>query len=168
MIFLLIMKLYILHFAWKSAWVVSFVPKAMNLSTPVVFVVFGDLPLHVYMNVELVSRKNHVIIVSDSVRNKKSLLSPSSHEVVFEPMDRYNDLARKFSGVYRHFCKDRSVKRKFHEMQCIQRWLILCEYMQRRSSEISSTYFSDGDSYLFVSAQDAFKERKCDAGKILH
>ena len=141
---------------------VPLLPHAML--TPVVFVVFGKLPLYLYMNIELVSRKNHVIIISDSVGQREFLPSPSDYNIIFEPMSQYESVAIKFSGIYKHLCKDRSPQRRLHEMRCIQRWLILCEYMRRHASQIYSTFFSDGDSYLFVNAHEAFKERtRCDA-----
>ena len=165
MIFNLMLNLCILLLTLHNAEVISFHPKAVNFSTPVVFVVFGKLPLYVYMNVELVSRKNHVIIITDSVQKTEFLSSPNDYRIVFEPMSQYDNLAMKFRGVYQHLCKDKSIQRRLHEIQCIQRWLILCEYMQEHISQISSIYFSDGDSYLFVNAQDAFNERRnCDAG----
>ena len=163
----LMMNLCILLFTWGISEVISCLPDAMNISTPVVFVVFGKLPLYIYMNIELVSRNNHVIIISDSVQKTVCLSSPSDYEIVFEPMNHYDGLAIKFKGVYQHLCKDRSIQRRLYEMQCIQRWLILREYMQGNIPQVSSTFFSDGDSYLFVNAHDASKRRrKCDAGEI--
>eukprot|EP01036_Dinobryon_divergens_P026175 gene26175-34793_t len=62
--------------------------------------------------------------------------------------------ANKFSSVYKHLSRDKSPKRRLHELRCIQRWFILKEYMSSRNIPVA--FFSDGDSAVFGNITDAY------------
>ena len=133
--------------------------RCRSIDVPVFFVIFGEIPLYLRMNIELTSRKNPVVVISDLILEKNATARGDlKYPVVYDALQNYSKTARKFAQLYVHFCHDRSNKRRIHELQCIQRWLVLDEYAT--VNNISALYFSDGDSFLFVNAKDAFLQRE--------
>jgi len=124
-------------------------PSFLKVDCPVVFVVFGSLPIYLELNVELASRKNSVVVLTDSVSNRNvtsvplyssstslslsylyfssfssvsSNITPKDNYIVYEPIQLYLNESKRFEASYRHLCKDRTALRKLHEMRCIQRY----------------------------------------------
>jgi hypothetical protein len=96
-------------------------PETSNV-VPVCFVVFGEIPLYLRMNIELANRKNPVVVIWDRIITKNVTFgSNAEYPIKFEGMRDYFESAHQFEGVYTHICHDRSVKRRMNELQCIQR-----------------------------------------------
>lgn len=134
---------------------------------PVIYVMFGEISSYLKCNIELASRNNPVIILSSST-SSTTWLSPSTttsdssssafrHEVIIENFSKYFRDADSFSQIYKHFSKDHSSKRIDYELKCIQRWLILRDYMISKSLPI--VFYGDSDTSVFTSMTEAWKER---------
>ena len=137
---------------------------------PVIYVLYGELPMYLRINIELAALRNPVVVISDfhppSVWNVSSASnsgngSSSSYQVMYESMNLYSRSAEKFAPHYIHLAKDQSSGRQRHELHCIQRWYVLRDYMQIKG--ISHALFGDGDASIFVNVHEAFSARpKCD------
>ena len=104
-------------------------PYPLTLPHTVVFVVFGNIPMYLHMNIELARRNNAVVVITDSIESTEirgNQINPASKQgiVIFEPLSLYDHLSERFRGIYRHRCKDKRQGRQEHELQCIQRWLV--------------------------------------------
>jgi hypothetical protein len=89
-----------------------------DLNLPVVYVVFGEIPMYLRMNIELAARHNDVLVIADSHGN--SFNPNSRRRIAYANMDKYMSSARKFEPHYRHMSRDGSAGRKRHELRCIQ------------------------------------------------
>lgn len=78
---------------------------------PVIYVVFGVVPMYLRINVELASRKNPVVILSDvyPIQKNSFTFNSTTYPVVVEDSRSYNKLAGEFAQVYRHYSRDNSV-----------------------------------------------------------
>lgn len=122
---------------------------------PVIYVVYGDIPLYLRINIELASRRNPVVVISNSL--PPSVNASSTYNVMYESMSLYSASADKFAPHYIHLARDQSPGRQKHELHCIQRWFILRDYMTIKG--ISHALFGDGDASIFVNVKDAFMLR---------
>ena len=89
---------------------------ALNL--PVVYVVFGEIPMYLRMNIELAARHNDVLVISDS--HGTSFNPNSRRRIAYDSLDKYMTSARKFEPHYKHMSRDGSAGRKRHELRCFQ------------------------------------------------
>jgi len=99
-------------------------PQNIEDNCPVIFILFGNTPNYMLLNIELASNTNSVIILSDSISERAMTTISSNSQnnyVIYEPLNDYQNLSRKFQDIYRHLCKDRTRQRKLHELRCIQR-----------------------------------------------
>jgi hypothetical protein len=102
-------------------------------SVPVVFVTFGALPLYLKLNIELVSRKNHVIVLTDlDFHGFSNDYDAFNRTVVYENLLDYQVSSDRFKPLYRHISRDRSGARTTYESRCILRWFILKDYMEAK------------------------------------
>ena len=102
-------------------------PQNIEDNCPVIFILFGNTPNYMLLNIELASKTNSVIVLSDSVSKRAiTIISSNSKNnyVIYEPLNDYLNLSKKFQDIYRHLCKDRTRQRKLHELRCIQRLFI--------------------------------------------
>eukprot|EP01038_Epipyxis_sp_PR26KG_P006355 gene6355-8754_t len=140
---------------------------SLNNLIPVVYVFYGNhIPMYLKINIEVASRKNPVIIITDISSNPAGSRTESSHsalrKVLFEDINKYSVLARDYEPYYRHLCPNHNHQRKMYEMQCIQRWFVLKEFME--GNNIPVAFFGDGDVAVFVNVTDAYELRsKCDS-----
>lgn len=139
-----------------------------NLKIPVVYIMFGEMSSYLKCNIELASRNNPVILLSSSSSNVKwvepSNIAPQAfrYDVIIENFAAYSKAADAFARVYKHFSRDHSKNRIEYELRCIQRWLILQDYMAAKS--ISTVFYGDCDTTVFTSMTEAWKSRnQCSA-----
>jgi hypothetical protein len=139
---------------------------------PVVYVIYGIMPMYLRINVELASRNNHVVVISDHLNsssshidhfgNHSNKVSSSKYRVFYEDLSLYSTSAQLFKPVYKHLSKDHNGNRQKHELRCFQRWFILRDFMIK--NQIARTFFSDGDSSVFMNIRKAIEFReKCSA-----
>ena len=129
---------------------------------PVVYVIFGEIPMFLRLNIELASRRNPVVVISDAVlpRYFSFLNNGNEQTVTLIPMSDYSEGRNRFVRLYRHLSKDKS--NNVAESRCFQRWFILHDFMDRNN--ITHVLFADGDSAIFTSAYTAWKMRnRCSA-----
>ncbi len=155
--------------------------QEIRYKIPVMYVLFGHCPKYLMVNVELASRYNDVVVLTDtpvaegwknlkekSQGNNATATAPNSegNEVKFVQMDsNLTKSAQEFAKHYVHLSKDNSGGRKLHELQNFQRWFILKEYMS--SQNIPHAFFGDGDTAVFADMAAAYKQRsECDASII--
>ena len=137
----------------------------VTLSQPVrevevVYILFGEMPPYLLINIELASRLNPVTLITDTVvapwprtqphahtqsqiekdmsKQTPTSSSPSpslspSYPVKILPLKDYMSSAVSFAKIYVHMCKDRSAGRYKHELQNFQRWYVLYEYLLTQS-----------------------------------
>jgi hypothetical protein len=124
---------------------------------PVVYVIFGSIPLYLMVNVELASRNNPVVVLGDQAPNAQKTNIQIINARPF--MSR----AEAFSMRYVHMAgKDDSQQRKQHELQNFQRWFVLHDYMIKTRTPV--VFFADGDSSVFGNMTEAQMDRSfCDA-----
>lgn len=137
-----------------------------GLILPIIYVYFGQkLPNFLFLNVELASRHNKVIIISNFKDNKhiSDQYRRQNRSVIFENLDDYTSSSNEFSSVYVHLTKsDYTDWRIFYEKICFQRWFILKEYMEKRN--ITRCLSGDHDSIIFVNISQINNfHAKCDA-----
>ena len=141
---------------------------------PVVYVIYGQLPAYLLLNIELASRHNDVVVISSekvphSLRQNPNLATSTvanrligtpddTYTVYYEDLKSYSRLADKFSSMYVHLSKDGTHGRIKHELRCFQRWFILQDFMMQ--NQISQTFFGDGDSSVFMNIKKAMKYRE--------
>jgi hypothetical protein len=128
---------------------------------PVIYVIFGEIPLYLKINIELAARRNPVVIISENPNpldsDKKKI-----RNIKYENMMTYIDTSQKFAPLYKHLSRDHSAGRKKHELRCIQRWFILQSYMSTKN--IKQSFFGDGDSSVHVNIAEAWNLRShCNA-----
>jgi hypothetical protein len=138
---------------------------------PVVYVIYGIMPMYLKINVELASRHNHVVVISDHLNsssshsdhsNHSNIVSTSKYKIFYEDLSLYSTSAHLFKPIYKHLSKDNNANRKKHELRCFQRWFILRDFMVK--NQLARTFFSDGDSSVFMNIQKAIEFReKCSA-----
>jgi hypothetical protein len=147
------------NISWLLLIICGILSEASERFFPVVYVVFGEIPTFVKLNVEVAVRHNNVVIISDSVKEKivKKNVNNGSYDVIYENLNLYVDSANQFAPHYIHLSKDQSPRRKTHERQCIQRWFVLMEYM--KANLVPVTFFGDGDSTVFDNMEKAFQLR---------
>jgi len=131
----------------------------VNGVVPVVYILFGEIPTFLLINIELASRNNPVYVIND-IRNDSGSFGAN---VKFLPMKPYMHTAEIFRRSYVHMSRDTSRKRFRYELNCIQRWFILAEFMKERN--IRDVFFGDGDSSIFVNITEIIGIRRyfCDA-----
>jgi hypothetical protein len=156
-----------------------------NADIPVIYVVYGKIPDFLLINIELASRNNDVIVISDDhavfVDNhhlghnfsvglstamhptnlRKSPIGNQSHansRVHFQDIRLYSSSADDFGQYYRHLSPDHSRNRMKHELRCFQRWFVLQEYMMK--NDIARSFFGDGDSTVFMNIKSAVRFRE--------
>jgi hypothetical protein len=88
------------------------------LNLPVVYVLFGQIPMYLRINIELAARHNDVLIISDS--NKTVPTLSSRRRIAYASLDKYMSSAIKFEPHYKHMSQDVSAVRKIHELRCFQ------------------------------------------------
>ena len=143
-----------------------------EIKIPVVYIMFGEMSAFLKVNIELASRNNPVILLSSTSSSTSSWLSPSTasdpesnpfrYKVIIENFSNYSKDADAFSKVYKHFSRDHSRHRIDYELRCIQRWLILRDYMIANS--LSTVFYGDCDTTVFTSMTEAWKLRnQCSA-----
>jgi len=72
---------------------------------PVVYIVFGEMPLFLQINIELAARRNPVVVITDVAGKKAPWYNTSvdsRRRVVHEPMDQFFTSAAKFAPLYKH------------------------------------------------------------------
>jgi hypothetical protein len=137
---------------------------------PVVYVLYGEMPMYLRINIELASRNNDVVVISDHVNSssshtdhfnsnnsKKNKESSSKYRVFYEDLSYYSTSAQLFKSVHKHLSKDQSANRHKHELRCFQRWFILRDFMIK--NQVAKTFFSDGDSSVFMNIRKAIEFR---------
>ena len=156
-----------------------------NTDIPVVYVVYGKIPDFLLINIELASRNNDVVVISDDhtvfVDNhhlgynfsvghtsavhqsnlRKSHLGNQSHtnsRVHFQDIRLYSSSAEDFGKHYKHLSPDHSHNRMKHELRCFQRWFVLQDYMMK--NDIARSFFGDGDSTVFMNIKSAVRFRE--------
>ena len=50
--------------------------------------------------------------------------------VILDNINSFRSTSLEFSRIYLHLSKDMTIGRRVHELQCIQRWFILRDYMK--------------------------------------
>lgn len=127
-----------------------------TLLVPIIYVFYGsNVPDYLWLNIELASRNNDVIIISHHKHHKHVSNEYKAHNrsVIFEDLDEYANSANEFAPIYVHLMKaDYSDQRVKHERACFQRWFILKDYMEKKN--ISRSFFGDGDSSVFVNMSE--------------
>ena len=121
---------------------------------PVVYIIFGEIPLFLHVNIELASRRNPVVVLSDYVAPHATT---GRRKVIYDRISDYSEGSNRFAPLYKHMSRDNGANRKRHELRCIQRWFILNDYM--RSKNISKAMFGDSDSSIFVNVESAWSHR---------
>lgn len=130
-----------------------------NSKIPVVYVIFGQIPDYLLINIELASRNNPVVILCEKCSN---IYGFNNSIVSFGDVTKYLSSANVFDPLYVHMSRDHSKKRSLHEKRCIQRWFILKDYLASKS--IPMAYFGDGDTAVFADITQVQSYRKsCDA-----
>ncbi len=158
------MKIFLLTFLilfWSN---LSFASNLPAYQFPVVYILYGEIPSFLRVNIELASRRNPVILISDGVDPWINTTIGSRRKVVFEPLKDYYDSAARFAPNYKHLMpRSHGAVRRTFELKCIQRWFILHEYMRKRGVE--RVLFSDGDSAVFANVENAWalRSKDCDA-----
>ena len=127
-----------------------------DLGIPVVYICFGPVPLYLKINAELASRRNHVIVISNSYLNHSHVMH-QNRRIDFIPLQYYQTSSIKFAGIYKHLCKDVSSVRQRHELQCLQRWFVLRDFMKQ--AKINNAFFADGDVGVFTNVTYAWAVR---------
>lgn len=122
---------------------------------PVVYVIFGEIPMFLKINIELAARNNPVVVLTDS-RNDIGK-NFSLFGIQYVNVHDYSKAANDFAPHYKHMSRDHSPGRQHHELRCIQRWFILKEYMGKNNVE--RAFFGDGDSSVFVNISEIFNLR---------
>lgn len=142
---------------------------------PVVYVIYGQIPLYLRINIELASRNNDVVVISNQAkaegsRRHLSTFDPTSlprttnmtanrpFRVFYEDITSYSRSADLFAPLYVHLSPDHNHNRIKHELRCFQRWFVLKEFMLQNG--IVKAYFGDGDSSVFMSIKSAIKHRE--------
>lgn len=119
---------------------------------PIIYVFYGsNVPDYLWLNIELASRYNDVIIISHMkhYQHTSDEYRSQNRRVIFENLDDYTTSANEFAPAYIHLMKaDYSEHRVKHERACFQRWFVLKDYMEKNN--ISRSFFGDGDSSVFV------------------
>ena len=144
-------------------------------NVPVVFVLFGALPDYFLLNVELASRLNPVVVITDQRAEKDEWAadgddggsSSSNKPVKFVAMSPLMKPASAFAKHYQHLCPDNSARRGQHELQNFQRWFLLCAYMQQH--EVTHAFFGDGDTSVYADITRVWQHqgrRQCDVSLI--
>jgi hypothetical protein len=156
-----------------------------NPDIPVIYVVYGKIPDFLLINIELASRNNDVVVISDDhavfvdnnhlghnfsvghstavhqINLRKSPLGNQSNtnsRVHFQDIKLYSSSADDFGKYYRHLSPDRSRNRMKHELRCFQRWFVLQDYMMK--NDIARSFFGDGDSAVFMNIKSAVRFRE--------
>ena len=169
---MLILVLMILMLALASA---NAEKQVIGDYIPVVYVLFGHTPKYLIVNIELASRNNPVVVLTDTpvdaawkngLEDKESKYDYDNQKVEFSIMDgNLTASATEFAKHYVHLSKDNSVGRKTHELQNFQRWFILKDYMETHN--IPHAFFGDGDTAVFSNMASAYQQRsECDASII--
>jgi len=129
---------------------------------PVIYVIFGAIPLYLMVNVELASRRNPVVVLGDQLPNVQKVL-PGATDIQIINAKPFMSRAAAFATRYVHMAgKDDSQQRKQHELQNFQRWFVLREYMSKTRTPFA--FFGDGDSAVFGNVTEAHMDRSnCDA-----
>lgn len=148
---------------------------------PVIYVVYGKIPDFLLINIELASRNNDVVVISDdhlffldnhniSVGHgseiypgslRKSHLGNQTHtnsRVHFQDIRLYSTSADDFGKFYKHLSPDHSHNRVKHELRCFQRWFVLQDFMMK--NDIARSFFGDGDSSVFMNITSAVRFRE--------
>ena len=141
----------------------SNIPKLTSL-VPVVYVVFGEIPLYLKINIELAARNNPVVVLTDGsivgTGTATATASPPQNRqpITIEHLGPYANTGNEFAKHYIHHSPDNSPGRKTHELHCFQRWFILSEYMDAKRLE--HAFFGDGDSAVFQNMTEAYLKRQ--------
>jgi hypothetical protein len=119
-----------------------------------------SIPPFMYLTIELASRKNHVVIISDV---SESISKKSQWEnVSYIPIKAHFSEAEEFSKIYVHMALDKSESRKAYELVCLQRWFVLKSFMTKYSVE--QVFYGDSDTVVFLNMKEVYAARKhCDA-----
>lgn len=145
---------------------------------PVIYVIYGKIPHYLLINIELASRNNNVIVISNgegnhelpsannattatTISNNSSSSSRQSdpkYRVTYVDIRLYTDSANEYSKHYTHLSPDHSDGRRKHELRCFQRWFVLKEFMMKNN--ISRSFFGDGDSSVFMNIKSAIRHRE--------
>lgn len=126
---------------------------------PVVYITMG--PKHpepfIFLNFELTSRFNDVIVISDM---HISHLLPRS--VTFVNVSSYLTRSHILKKSYHHISRDNSPGRQHYERLCLIRWLILQEFMVDK--RLDRVFFGDCDNTIFANTEEFSRGREdCDA-----
>lgn len=151
---------------------------------PVIYVIYGKIPDFLLINIELASRNNDVVVISDdyafvddtyhlanssvghssaiyATKLRKNHLSNQSHtnsRVNFQDIRLYSSSGDEFSKHYKHLSPDQSHNRMKHELRCFQRWFVFQDYMLKNG--IARSFFGDGDSSVFMNINSAIRHRE--------
>lgn len=147
-------------------WLVILSNNIINLSEaadiiPVIFIHYGKIPRHLKYNIELSSRFNPTIVLTDmSFEDWNNNTDTSLHRfsVKIESMKPFAIAANAFSRIYKHISKDNDPNYHLHELHCIQRWFVLQEYMKVNNLKLIFT--GDIDTAIFSSMTKAWNDRK--------
>ena len=142
---------------------------------PVVYVIYGQIPLYLRINIELASRNNDVVVISNEAKAKGSQRQLSTFDatslsrstkitangpfrIFYEDIALYFRSADLFAPHYVHLSPDHNHNRIRHELRCFQRWFVLKEFMLQHG--IAKAFFGDGDSSVFMNIKSAVKHRE--------
>ena len=142
---------------------------------PVVYVIYGQIPLYLRINIELASRNNDVVVISNQAkatgsRRQLSTFNATSlsrstkitanrpFRIFYEDITSYSHGADLFAPHYVHLSPDHNHNRIKHELRCFQRWFVLKEFMLQNG--IVKAFFGDGDSSVFMNIKSATKHRE--------
>ena len=119
-----------------------------------------SLPAYMYLTIELASRTNHVVVISEV---SKSLANKCVwNNVSFINMNDHFQDADKFSQLYVHMALDKSEERKKYELVCLQRWFILHNFMTHYN--VKRVFYGDHDAAVYMRMASVFEARgTCDA-----
>lgn len=181
--------LHLLHsYLWLCLFWSRFCQSSAHEATeiPVVFVLYGKMPDYFLVNVEVASRLNPVVIITDQTAEAKlrfgsnnasnSTTAYSSNgsmtrrlalPVQLVPLDGLGANANLFAEKYVHMCADRSPNRMRHELQNFLRWFVLLQYM--KSYFKTRVFFGDGDTAMYANVTAAWHHGRdhCDASLIV-
>lgn len=134
-----------------------------DVPVPVVFIVYGDIPSYLRINIEITTLKNDVYIIANDLITAKDI-APNPRLSFFN-MSEYNISATEFDRYYVPYLisssdqdAQQSELHKSYQIRCFYRWFILREFMMKHKIDI--VFYSDNDNIVFVNVAKASSVRK--------